>query len=138
MIAGTELWSVIFDVLSGDDDVISLVDAIYDKVSKHPLASRQAYISRGPFYGVPGDADCIAGEETTAQIDIWSRRPSRAVTDAIVSAVRKALHGKQVVLPTGVCVSIWVTLWRVIDDPDPQTTHGIVQISAIVEESEDN
>jgi hypothetical protein len=136
MIGGDELWDGIFKTLSQDSALMALIDDVYDKVPSAPWRARKAYLSRGPFYGVPNDADCISSDEITAQIDAWSRKTARGATDVIVTAMRRALHGRSLVLPSGANVSLWVTLWRIIDDPDPLTTHGIVQVTAIIEQAE--
>lgn len=129
-----ETWKLIRDTLEADAATMDLVDAIYDKVDASPWKARQAYISRGPVYGVDDGSDCIDGVEITFQIDIWSRKPGRWYCDEIVEAVRKALHERQdLELSENALVQLRVTLWRVIDDPDPLTAHGLVQVSATVE-----
>lgn len=137
MSVGGQLWDMVYGALKADSAVMSLVDDIYDKVPEEAWkAPRLAFISRGPFFGVPDDADCISGQEVTIQIDVWSRRPNRWSCDDIVDAVRRVFHRASFDLPQGALCDVRVTLWRVIDDPDPLTTHGVVQITATVEEED--
>ena len=129
-----ETWKLIQNTLEATPAVMALVDAVYDKVGSSPWRAKNAYISRGPVYGVDDSADCVDGQELTFQIDIWSRKPNRWSCDDIVEAVRKALHERDDLhLTENALVQLRVTLWRVIDDPDPNTVHGIVQVVATVE-----
>jgi len=138
MSAGRELWALVEDTLNADAGVMALVDAVYDKVPSKPWKGRQAYISRGPVYGSPEDADCISAHDITIQIDIWSRQPDRWTMDEMVSAVCDALHERDFQLTSGALASLRVALWRVIDDPDPLTVHGVVQFSTIIENPEED
>jgi predicted DNA-binding protein len=129
-----ETWTLIQNTLAGDPGVMALVDTVYDKVGTNPWKVKNAHISRGPVYAVDDGADCIDGLEITFQIDVWSRKPSRWQCDDIVEAVRKALHERDdLQLAQNALLQLRVTLSRVIDDPDPLTVHGIVQVTATVE-----
>ncbi|WP_043620489.1 DUF3168 domain-containing protein [Ensifer sp. ZNC0028] len=130
-----ELWNLVRDSLLAETAVMAEIDAIYDKVPSKPWGAKKAYISRGPFFGAPDDADCIPGQEITLQIDIWSQKSNRWSVDEIVAAIRAALHERDLQLTENALVELRVTLWRIIDDPDPLTVHGIVQVTALVEEA---
>lgn len=134
---GKELWDLIRDALKASAPVMALVTDVFDKVPSDPWKAKKAYISRGPVTGLPDDAECIDGEEITIQIDIWSRTPDRWSMDEMVSAVRKVLHeNEDLQLSQNALVDMRVTLTRIIDDPDPNTVHGLVQVTALVEEPE--
>ncbi|EPE99532.1 DUF3168 domain-containing protein [Rhizobium grahamii] len=135
MSAGKELWGAIYQALKANSALVALVDGIHDKAPNDPWGAKGAYISRGPFYGSSDDADCILGQEITAQIDIWSRKPSRWSMDDMIAEVRRALHGKEFPLDELALATMEVRLWRVVDDPDPTQQHGIVQVLALIEES---
>lgn len=129
-----ETWKLIQNTLEATPAVMALVDAVYDKVGNNPWKAKNAYISRGPVYGVDDGADCVDGQELTFQIDIWSRKPNRWSCDDIVEEVRQALHERDDLhLTENALAQLRVTLWRVMDDPDPNTVHGIVQVVAAVE-----
>lgn len=134
MSAGKELWGAILQALKADASLVAMVDGIHDKAPSNPWGSNAAYISRGPFYGAPDDAECIPGQQITAQIDIWSRASSRWAMDELIGKVRKALHDKELALGDFALATIEVQLWRNTDDPDPTTQHGVVQVSALIEE----
>lgn len=134
MSAGKDLWRAIFETLNANADLSALVDGIHDKAPADPWGDKQVYISRGPFSGSPDDADCIFGQEITAQLDIWSRQPNRWSVDEVIGQVRKSLHETELLLNEGALATIQVRLWRVTDDPDPTQQHGIVQVLALIEE----
>jgi hypothetical protein len=83
---------------------------------------------------VDAGAECIDGEEITIQLDCWSRSVGAIGCTRIVDAVRKALHDKDLQLSDNALVEMQVTLWRIMDDPDGLTTHGVVQVTSLVEE----
>lgn len=83
----------------------------------------------------PGDADCIRGREETLQIDCWTREGGKKwPCRALVDAVKDALHDVDGELETGALVLMRVGLVRVLYDPDGITTHGVVQVTAVIEE----
>lgn len=83
----------------------------------------------------PDDADCIRGREETLQLDCWTREGGKKwPCRALVDAVKAALHDADGVLSTGALVLMRVDLVRVFADPDGITTHGVVQVTGIIEE----
>ena len=128
-----ELWNLLRDTLLGTASVVSLVDDIFDKVPKSPWKGKQAYISRGPTYGNDDGADCIDGQEITLQLDVWSKANSTSPCSDIVEAIRAAIHEQELELTEHALVQVRVEIWRIVDDPDPLITHGIVQVVATVE-----
>lgn len=134
MSVGRELWNLVRTTLQAETALMAEIEAIYDKVPLKPWGTKKAYISRGPFFGAPDDADCIPGQEITMQIDIWSQKSNRWSVDEMVAAVRAVLHERDLQLTDNALVEMRVTLWRIVDDPDPLTVHGIVQVTAMVEE----
>lgn len=134
MSAGKDLWGAMLQAMKADAELVSMVDGIFDKVPTNPWGAKQAYISRGPFYGSPEDADCIGAQEITVQIDIWSRAPNRWTMDDLIQRVRSILHEQELELSGSALATISVRLWRNTDDPDVNQQHGVVQIVAIVED----
>ena len=131
----SELWAGVRDVLLANAPLMAMIDAVYDKEPKNPWKGKSAHISRGPVYGTDDSADCIAGSEIILQLDIWSRKPSRHSCDDILFAAKRAVEAADIQLPSFGLVDINVVLWRVIDDPDPLTQHGILQFAAMIEEA---
>ena len=130
----SELWDAIRAALLGNASLMNLIDAVYDKVPKDPWKSKNAHIGRGPVYGSDDGAECITSSEITLQLDIWSRKTSRVACDDIVFAAKRAVETTPISLPSFGLVEVNVVLWRVIDDPDPLQQHGILQLSAMVDE----
>ena len=83
----------------------------------------------------PGDADCIRGREETLQIDCWTREGGKKwPCRELVDAVKGALHDAEAELGSGALVLMRVGLVRVFSDPDNVTTHGVVQVTGVIEE----
>lgn len=131
-----ELHKLIYDQLKGAAAVMALVNGIYDDVPADAWGEKLGYVSFGPSYGVEDDADCIIGSEFTRQLDCWSRRPGSVHCEEMVDAVKRALHDQPLELSVNALVSLRVVLTRVFRDPDGETTHGVVQLRALVEENE--
>lgn len=107
-------------------------DRIYDGV---PDDAVFPYISIGPSDYNPDDADCIDGREETIQLDCWSRDDGlKWPCKQLVDAVKSTLHDHDDELTSGALVQMRVTLARVLDDPDRITAHGVVQVTATIEE----
>lgn len=133
----TEIWDGIRTLLLADSDLMAMVNGVYDKRAKGEVAfaaPKYACISRGAVSAVDDSADCIPGAEVTFQLDVWSRLPDRWKCDEIIYRVRKALHEQSLSIVTGALVEMRVELWRSMDDPDGLTTHGVVHVTAAVED----
>jgi chaperonin GroEL (HSP60 family) len=97
---------------------------------------KEAYISFGAMDAVPDDADCVAGEEITVQIDVWSRKTGKLNCQAICKAVKDALHLQPLTLSENAIVEVELILRRIFTDQDGLTTHGALQFRVAVEEAE--
>lgn len=95
------------------------------------------YISVGPGSSIPDDFDCMDGEEITIQLDVWTSGDNDAYGSAqcrrISGAVKKALHNAELDLTTNALVSLQWETTRIIDDPNPAVSHGVVTFTATVE-----
>lgn len=81
------------------------------------------------------DADCISSREETVQIDCWSRDQGKLwPCKKLVDAVSGALHEQEGEMSVGALVSLDVVLTRVFLDPDGKTAHGVVQVTASIED----
>jgi hypothetical protein len=131
--ASVELSDLVLAILKADAGVGALVgDRIYDQA---PGGAAFPHLTLGPSDYAPRDADCIPGREETLQIDVWHRDggrlwPCRRTADA----VKDALHDRDGELATQALADLRVTLVRVIEDPDGITAHGVVQVTATIEE----
>lgn len=133
MSASVSLQDLILEKLASNTDVSAIVgDRIYDGV---PPGAVFPYISFGATDYTPDDADCIEGREETIQIDCWSRDQGKKwPCKQLVDAVKTALHDKDGNMSVGALVLMRVTMVRVFNDPDGITAHGVVQVTATIEE----
>ncbi|MET3899673.1 hypothetical protein ABIB57_003635 [Devosia sp. UYZn731] len=141
MDASLELLTAAIVLLKADAAVAALVaDRIYDRVPERQEGGPAVpfpYISVGPSTSVPDDFDCVDGEEITVQFDIWTNGPDEAYGSTqcrkISGAVKKALHDVDLPLAVNALVSLQCEMVRIIDDPNPAISHGVVQFTATVE-----
>ena len=112
----------------------SAVPAVSGRVYDGPSETAQMpYVSIGPSYFTPDDAECIRGRSETLQIDVWgASKPNRAAVKDAVDQVYDALHGWQ---DTAALTMhpMRVSLVRVMDDPQSGVVHGVVQVEAMIE-----
>lgn len=120
--------------LMADPVVSSLVgNRVWDSP---PTSPEFPYIALGATDFTPTDVDCIDMREETVQIDIWTRAngrkwPCKQIVDAIVNVLRR-FKGD---LTAGALVGVRLELSRIFDDPDGITVHGVVQVTAMIEEA---
>lgn len=138
MSAQAELQKLILDTLEANTAVMELSNGVYDRVPSSPWGpdSINGYVSFGPADVVEDDADCIRGGEHTVQIDCWSRQVGMVHAKRMVDAVKAALHERELSMAQNALVEMRVTMRRVFPDPDGLTSHGIVIVSAAIEEVE--
>ena len=112
----------------------SAVPAVSGRVYDGPSeTAHMPYVSIGPSYFTPDDAECIRGRSETLQIDIWgSSKPNRAAVKDAVDQVYDALHGWGDTAALTMS-PLRVSLGRVIDDVQQDIIHGVVQVEAMVE-----
>lgn len=136
MSASAELQDLIIATLKADAAVASIVgDRVYDVPP--PQGTRTfPDITLGPSDFVPEDMDCIIGREETVQIDCWTEEHGRLkACRALVDAVKEALHLPDLEMPDNALVMMRVELARVFRDADGLTAHGVVQVTASIEEA---
>ena len=103
---------------------------VYDGPSE---TAKMPYVSIGPSYFTPDDAECISGRSETLQIDVWgSSKPNRAAVKDAVDQVYAALHGWGDTAALTMS-PLRVSLVRVMDDVQQDIIHGVVQVEAMVE-----
>ena len=130
-----ELQAAIYGLLTTDSEVQALVDTrVYDQPPSANVAA--PYITFGPSDETQDDSACIQSAEHSLQIDVWSEKKGGfKECKEITFAVKQALHEVDVVLPTHALVEMQVIQRRHVRDPDGITSHGIVIVSAMVEEN---
>ena len=111
--------------------VPELAGKVYDRATKsvsHP------YVTLGPSYWTDDSVECIEAREITLQIDVWHSQESKGVAEDLTDDIATALRGWA---DTDALTMhpLRVSLVRVMDDPDGQSVHGVVQVEAMIESS---
>jgi hypothetical protein len=131
----SELQRALYAALTGNAGVAALCGRrVYDRVPEKPVFP---YVSFGASQSVNADADCIAAGEHFLQIDVWSRKPGRLEAKDLTHAVKLALHGAGIELASHALALIEVEGERHFTDPDGLTTHGVVNLRAMIEEKDE-
>lgn len=134
MSAETEFQTYIYALLTGDADLTAIVGSrVYDNV---PEGAEFPYISFGPHDVIEDDADCITAGEHNLQLDVWSRTVGSLQTKEIVSKIKSILHDHDGEMLVNALASLRVENRRIFRDPDGKTTHGILNITALIEEND--
>lgn len=133
MSVSVSLQDFLINTLKASRDVTAFVsDRIWDNPPSKP---EFPYISLGATDTVRDDADCIRSRDETIQIDVWVREGGRKwPCKQIIDAVLDALIDLEGELEKGALVSLNIGVVRVLDDPDGITVHGVVQVTALIEE----
>lgn len=133
--ASAELQALINGMLRADGDVTALIgDRVFKKVPAAPATF--PYLSFGSHDVTEDGADCIESGEHSLQLDVWSRSDSQIEAKRIVDAVKTCLHEAETEMADNALVEMRVDLRQVFSDPDGITTHGVVRVTAIIEESD--
>jgi hypothetical protein len=137
MSAALDLQDLILNTLKADVPLTALINGVWDKPPPNCFdAPKQAYISFGPHDYVEDDDEGIVSGEHTFQLDVWSRLVGFPACKQIGDRVKKVLHEAHLIIPTeNALVEIRVPSLRYIRDPDGLTSHGIVTVTALIEES---
>jgi hypothetical protein len=136
MSASVDFQDVLLKILQENAGVQAIVASrVFDGV---PSDAVFPYISFGASDFRPADADCLRGRDETVQIDCWSRDkgrkwPCKALVDAVVDAVHDLVDDEEFAAERGV-FGVRVEMARVFMEADNLTAHGVVQITASIEE----
>jgi hypothetical protein len=129
-----ELQGLIVATLEADPAVTALVgDRIYDRVENFNTDVQFPYVNFATSVESSNDATCINGSDIFVQIDVWSREPGFVECKQIADAVRNALHDRDLSLTVNALTSLECDRIRVFRDADGLTSHGVVELMALVE-----
>jgi hypothetical protein len=129
-----ELQGLIVSTLEADAAVTALVsDRIYDRVENFNTDVVFPYVNFATSVETSNDADCIKGSDIFIQIDVWSREAGFVECKKIASAVRDALHDRDLQLTENALALLRCDRIRVFRDADGLTSHGVVELQALVE-----
>lgn len=110
------------------DQVLGLT-GVYDRATESAV---YPYATLGASYWTDDSVECIEAREITLQIDLWHSASNKGVCEDLTDDVAAALKGWA---DTDALTMhpLRVSLVRVMDDPDGQSVHGVVQVEAMVE-----
>lgn len=131
-----DLQKLLYSTLSGTTEIMAQCGGVFDNVPSDPWKGKTAYISFGPSDVVDDGADCITSGVHTFQVDVWSKAVGKLQARRIVDMIYKALHEQVLALSENALAEIRVDFRRVLMDPDGVTSHGVVMVTATIEESE--
>lgn len=129
-----DLQKAVYDFLTGDADISAIIGSrVYDGV---PDDATAPFVAFGASDFVDAGANCIDGIMETLQLDVICENQSRlrdckALTWLIMSKLRDAT----LTLATHALADLQVSVSVVRPDPDGITAHGILQVSASIEEA---
>ena len=136
MSASLDLQDLILNTLKNDNALTALINGVWDRVPTTAFdAPKSSYISFGPHDYVEDDEGCITSAEHTFQLDVWSRLVGFPACKQICDRVKKLLHEASLDMQTeNALVEIRVPSVRIVRDPDGLTSHGVITVTALVEE----
>ena len=114
-----------------DASVPALAGRVYDKA---PDGVGVPYCTLGPSDFSDRSPTCLGLLPYAIQIDLWDRDSSKGRMEDLVGDVIAALVGWSPA-PVIAAHPLELELVRIMDDPDGETVHGVVQVSALVEAS---
>ncbi|MDX0007830.1 DUF3168 domain-containing protein [Sinorhizobium meliloti] len=135
MSASAELQKLLFTTLTGTTGIMALAGGVYDRVPADPYKAKTAYVSFGPSDVVDDSADCITSGEHTFQLDVWSKAVGQVEAKRLVDLIYRTLHERSLELTENALAEIRVDFRRVFPDQDPLITHGVVTVTASIEEA---
>lgn len=130
--AAWALQKAIFAKLSGDAAVTAALGGarVYDDV---PVRKEFPFVSFGPSIERDWSTAGSEGKELTLTLHAWSRAHGRLESDAVLEAVRAALHDAALTLDGHRLVNLRHEMTDVRRENDGETTHGLVRFRAVTE-----
>ena len=110
-------------------EVSGLSGKVFDKAvsgTSHPYATLGAsdFGDRSPT--------CLTLRPYALQVDVWGRDTSKGALEDLVDDVTTALVGWSPA-PIVAAHPLRLELVRIMDDPDGESVHGIIQVSTMIE-----
>lgn len=134
MSVSNALQAAIYVRLTTFAPLMALIGAkVYDMP---PQDAVYPFVSFGPMDALTDDADDVAGDEVSLQLDVWSAaQDGQREAKAICDAIHAALHRWSGSIDPGGLAMIEVSRRQVIPDPQEHLSHGIVTVDCAVERS---
>lgn len=129
-----ELQKLLYDTLRLNTPIMALLGGVYDRVPAEPWKGKTAYVSFGPSDVADDSADCITSGVHSFQLDVWSKAVGQVEAKRLVDMIYKALHEQDLALSDNALAETRVDFRRVFPDRDPLITHGVLSVTASIEE----
>ncbi|TRD21908.1 DUF3168 domain-containing protein [Palleronia caenipelagi] len=130
------LQTAIESAVTADAELMTQIAWIYDEVPDDPYAGKTAYLSFGPSDLRDQSAECVQTEVHNLQIDVWSKAVGRIEAKGLTRRVIDLIRGGSLIMPAHRLGETVLALHRIISDPDPGVTHGVVQFDFHIEVEE--
>lgn len=129
-----ELQGAIVSTLKNTAAVTALTaQRIYDKP---PASPSFPYVTVGDDQTIGDHAECLEGSvEVNANIHVWSRALGKVEAKKIAGAIVTALNAVALTVTGYRLVLIEHTSTRHLDDPDGITSHSVVTLRALIDET---
>lgn len=133
----TALQAAIYDLLSADTAISSLVAGVYDDVPQGSDTGSSAdfpYITIGEAVHTAWDTDTSRGDDASITVHVWSRYPGRAETKQIQGAIYDALHRSNLAVTGYATVGVDWEQSESFLDTDGETRHGVQTFRILLDE----
>lgn len=136
MSVSLDLQDIILVTLKADATLMALINGVWDQPPSTAFADpKKSYISFGPHDYVEDDEECLTAGIHTLQLDAWSRTVGFPMCKQICDRVKAVLHEADLSIPTANALAeIRVPNIRYVRDSDGTTSHGIITVTAAIEE----
>lgn len=123
-----DLQRAIYAALKADAQLMTLITDVYDIV---PQDATLPYISFGTADWQPYEANCMALNDESLQIDVWSVYQGGYKEAKTIMAQVKAILRHTTVPINGVDVPVRINKMLAFRDADGITTHGVIDVQAL-------
>jgi hypothetical protein len=132
--ASEALQRAFHQALVADTGLLALLGGarVYDDV---PARSEFPYMTFGQSVERDWSTGSDDGSEHTVTLHVWSRARGRKETQAILSAVRRALHDSSLSLDGHLLINLRHEFSEARRDADGETFHGIARFRAVTQEA---
>lgn len=125
---GDNLQKAIYNKLTGDATLMSLIDGVYADVEQSLDSGSDVpfpYVTIGSDNLLPWDSKTFLGTESLCQIDVWSRSNNFLEAKSIGSAITNALHQQPLTIQDADHVMTVQQSSVYSKDPDGHTKRGM-------------
>lgn len=124
------LQTAIYQALTGDAALMSLVTAVYDRP---PQGTGFAYITIGESAGSDWSSKTTGGMEHIIAVHVWSREGGRRQAAVIMERVHTLLHRADVAVSGQTLVMMRFVASEIVLENDGWTYHGVMQFRVLLE-----